>query len=134
MEVCLSAERTTKSMIATIDRYFDAVDARDIEATLAVMTVDCTLSVLTDSITHQGRDTGIRQMFERRLQTVKTASHENRRHIVDPVTGIATTRFEVRRTSTNGEKRTMDNINFFEFQGDRLCRISIWMSGENPLR
>lgn len=130
----MPAERTANSMIRAIDQYFDAVDEGDIEATLAVMTADCTLSVLTDNITHRRRDTEIRQMFERRLQTVRTASHTNRRHIVDPVAGIATTRFDVRRTSTSGEKRTMDNINFFEFHGDSIHRISIWMSGENPLR
>ena len=134
MEDRLSRDRTAETMIETIDRYFDAVDAGDIEATLAVMTPDCTLCVITDNATHSGRDTGIRQMFERRLQNVKTAWHGNRRHIADPAAGIATTRFDVRRTATDGKKRVMDNINFFEFQGDRLHRISIWMSGENTLR
>lgn len=130
----MPADRTAESMIATIERYFDAVDDGNIDAILAEMTADCTLCVLTDDITHHGRETGIRQMFERRRKNVKTAWHGNRRHVVDPVAGTAATRFDVRRTSTAGEKREMDNINFFEFQGGRLHRISIWMSGENPLR
>jgi len=128
------AARTAQTMIGAIDRYFDTVDNGDVAGTLAELTPDCTIAVVTDGIAHQGRDTAIKAMFERRLESVNTAWHGNRRYVADPVSGLASTRFDVRRTSTDGNQIAMDNINFFEFEGDKLHRISIWMSGENTLR
>ena len=128
------AERTAKSMIDAIDRYFDTVDNRDVSGTLAELTTDCVISVITDGVSHKGRDEAIKAMFERRLETVNDAWHGNRRHVADPASGVASTRFDVRRTSKDGSKIAMDNINFFEFEGAKLRRISIWMSGENTLR
>lgn len=130
----MAQKRTAEAMIEVIDRYFDAVDAGDVEATLAVLTPDCTLSVVTDNIAHKGRDSGIRRMFKRRAKNLDKAWHGNRRYVADPKTGTAATRFDVRSTFKDGGKRSMDNINFFEFKGLKLHRISIWMSGENTLR
>jgi ketosteroid isomerase-like protein len=128
------AERSAQSMIDTIDRYFDTVDNGDVPGTLAELTADCLISVITDGVSHEGRDDAIKAMFERRLESVNDAWHGNRRYVADPASGLASTRFDVRRTSTDGSKIAMDNINFFEFEGDKLRRISIWMSGENTLR
>lgn len=128
------AKPTAQQMIDVIDRYFDAVDAGDVPGTLAELTPDCEIAVVTDDITHAGRDTAIKEMFERRLTSVRDAWHGNRRYVADPETGTAATRFDVRRTSSDGSNIAMDNINFFEFEGDKLRRISIWMSGENTLR
>jgi ketosteroid isomerase-like protein len=121
-------------MTDAIDRYFDTVDNGDVPGTLAELTADCVISVITDGVSHEGRDEAIKAMFERRLDTVNDAWHGNRRHVADPISGIASTRFDVRRTSKDGSKIAMDNINFFEFDDAKLCRISIWMSGENTLR
>ena len=128
------AERSAQSMIDAIDRYFDTVDNGDVLGTLAELTPDCVISVITAGVSHEGRDAAIKTMFERRLETVNDAWHGNRRYVADPASGLASTRFDVRRTSTDGSKVAMDNINFFEFEGDKLRRISIWMSGENTLR
>ena len=128
------AERSAQSMIDTIDRYFDTVDNGDVPGTLAELTADCLISVITGGVSHEGRDDAIKAMFERRLESVNDAWHGNRRYVADPASGLASTRFDVRRTSTDGSKIAMDNINFFEFEGDKLRRISIWMSGENTLR
>jgi ketosteroid isomerase-like protein len=128
------AERTAQSMIDTIDRYFDTVDNGDVPGTLAELTADCVISVITDGVRHEGRDEAIKAMFERRLETVNDAWHGNRRYVTDPALGIASTRFDVRRTSKDGSKIAMDNINFFDFEGAKLRHISIWMSGENTLR
>ena len=128
------AKRTAQTMIDAIDRYFDTVDNGDVAGTLVELTPDCVIAVVTDGIAHEGRDTAIKAMFERRLQSVDKAWHGNRRYVADPATGLASTRFDVRRTSSDGSKIAMDNINFFEFEGDKLRRISIWMSGENTLR
>ena len=52
------AERTAQSMIDTIDRYFDTVDNGDVTGTLAELTADCVISVITDGVSHEGRDEG----------------------------------------------------------------------------
>ncbi|MBM3504776.1 MAG: nuclear transport factor 2 family protein [Alphaproteobacteria bacterium] len=128
------AKRTAKQMIAAIDRYFDSVDNNDVPGTLSVMTPDCTLTVVTDQATYRGRDSGIKRVFTRRLESVDKAWHGNRRYHVDPAAGTATTRFDVRRRGKDGSRKTMDNINFFEFRGTKLRRIYVWMSGTNTLR
>ena len=127
-------KRTAQSMIDAIDRYFDSVDNGDVPGTLTELTADCVISVITDGVSHKGRDEAIKAMFERRLETVTDAWHGNRRYVADPASGVASTRFDVRRTGKDGSKIAMDNINFFEFEGAKLRRISIWMSGENTLR
>lgn len=129
-----AGQRTRETMIATVERYFAAVDNGDVPGTLATMTPGCTLSVVTDHITHTGRDREIKAMFERRLDGVQTAWHGDFRHLADPEKGWVTSRFDVRRTNADGSKASLDNINFFEFEGDLIHRISIWMSGVNTLR
>lgn len=119
-------------MTARAERYFAAVDEGDVPGTLEVLSPDCVIQVLTDGARHEGRG-AIGEMFERRLGGVSVAWHGNFRHLCDPKEGWVTSRFDVRRTNADGKKVTMDNINFFEFEGALIKRITIWMSGENTL-
>ncbi len=127
-----AAPASADEMVRQSERYFAAVDGGDIAATLEVLSPGCVIQVLTDGARHDGRE-AIGEMFERRLKGVTTAWHGNFRHLCDPEKGWVTSRFDVRRTNADGAKVTMDNINFFEFDGHLIKRITVWMSGENTL-
>lgn len=133
MEIKVKAERfSAEELVARAEHYFAAVDRGDVPGTLEVLSPDCVIVVRTDGVRHDGRD-DIGAMFERRLEGVSAAWHGNFRHLSDPEKGWVTSRFDVRRTNADGTKVEMDNINFFEFDGLLIKRITIWMSGENTL-
>lgn len=127
-----AAQASADEMVRQAECYFAAVDRGDIAATLEVLSLDCVIQVLTDGALHDGRE-AIGEMFKRRLGGVSVAWHGNFKHLCDPEKGWVTTRFDVRRTNADGAKVEMDNINFFEFDGLLIKRITIWMSGENTL-
>tara|TARA_B100000686_G_C16641067_1_gene890155 strand:+ start:497 stop:892 length:396 start_codon:yes stop_codon:yes gene_type:complete len=120
-------------LIDRVEGYFKYVDNGNISKLLTYLTPNCKISVVTSNITHEGRDTGIKKMFERRLLSTEQAWHGNFKHLADTKLGWVTSRFDVHRTNSEGKYREMDNINFFEFETEKICRISIWMSGENSL-
>lgn len=127
-----AAQASADEMVRRAERYFAAVDEGDVPGTLEVLSPDCVIQVLTDGARHDGHE-AIGEMFRRRLGGVSVAWHGNFRHLCDPEQGWVTSRFDVRRTNADGRKVTMDNINFFEFDGLLIKRITIWMSGENTL-
>ena len=55
------AERTAQSMIDAIDRYFDTVDNGDVPGTLAELTADCVISVITDGVSHKAATRPLRR-------------------------------------------------------------------------
>ncbi len=133
MEIKVRAtEASSEEMVRQAERYFAAVDQGDVPGTLEVLSPDCVIQVLTDGARHDGHE-AIGEMFERRLGGVSVAWHGNFRHLCDTEQGWVTSRFDVRRTNADGGKVSMDNINFFEFDGLLIKRITIWMSGENTL-
>lgn len=133
MEIKAPSTRISgEEMTACAERYFAAVDNGDVPGTLEVLSPDCVIQVLTHGAHHDGHE-AISEMFQRRLGGVSVAWHGNFRHIADPEKGWLTSRFDVRRTNADGSKASMDNINFFEFEGPLIKRITIWMSGENTL-
>ena len=121
-------------LIAIVETYFKHVDNGETQIVLDQLTENCEISIVTDSLIHKGRDSEIKQMFERRLEHTKNAWHGNFKHLVDEKMGWVTTRFDVKRTDINDLYREMDNINFFEFHELKIEKISIWMSGENSLK
>ena len=127
-------KRSIDTMISRVEAYFLNVDQGNVQKVLEQMTSDCEITVITEPITHSGRDTQIKEMFERRLTNTSSAWHGNFRHLVHEKKGWVTSRFDVRRTGSDGHYREMDNINFFEFDGELISRITIWMSGENSLK
>ena len=120
-------------LVEVVETYFARVDGGDIDGTLELMTPDCFLEVVTDKVRHEGRDDGVRGTFERRLEQVGEAWHGNFKHIVDVEQGRVGSRFDVNRTWKDGRSMSLDNINFFQFEGALIKSISVWMSNENTL-
>lgn len=113
-------------LVAIIEEYFTSVDRNDIPGTLATMTADCVLEYRTQGKVHAGRDTGIRDYFTARSAQVTQSWHGNTQHTMDLSTARVATRFDLRRIDHGGLEQTGDNLNLFEFEGDRIKRISVW--------
>lgn len=124
---------TAQEMIAAVDRYFDCVDAADVPGTLAVLTPDCSLEIMTAQVQHRGHD-AIRAMFERRLTVTEKGWHGERCHTTDPARGVSSCRFRAKSWDKNGTTRDRYNINFFEFDGPLIRRVQVWMVGDNTLK
>lgn len=123
-----------EEMIAVAETYFARVDAGEVESVTELMTPDVVFEVVTHGVRIEGRD-AIAEMFRRRLEAFANGWHGNFRHLADPARGWLVSRFDVVRNHRDGRRDQMDNMNFFEFSGLRLRRISVWMAHpENSLR
>lgn len=115
-----------QALIMRVESYFASVDRSDLAGILATMTPDCVVEYVTDGSCFDGRDAGVREYFEKRNAIVLQSWHGNFRHTVDAANGRVATRFDVRRTDRGAAERFGDNINLFEFAGDRIRRIAVW--------
>ena len=124
---------TKSEMIDLVERYFAAVDAQDVEGTLATCAADCRITVETAGVEHQGRDTEIRAMFEGLFERFESVWHGDFHHVVDEQAGTIASQFLVRNLATDGARQEKHNCNFFRVEDGRLAAISVYMSGANTL-
>ncbi len=124
---------TNPEMIALVERYFAAVDAKDLDGTLATCAPDCCITVETASVQHRGRDLEIRKMFERLFEHFDTIWHGNFHHVADEEAGTIASQFLVRNADYDGARQEKHNCNFFHVENDHFSAVSVYMSGENTL-
>ena len=125
---------TRNEMIALVERYFAAVDAKNLDGALATLAPDCRFTIETDALTHEGRDEAIRGMFERLFARWDEIWHGNFRHVADPEGSRVASQFDVRNIAADGTVHTKRNCNFFTVEDGRFAAISVYMSGENTLK
>jgi len=124
---------TKPELIALVERYFAAVDAKDIEGTLAACAADCCITVETAGVQHRGRDGEIREMFERLFERFDTIWHGDFHHVADEQTGTIASQFLVRNLAPDGARQEKHNCNFFWAENGEFSAISVYMSGTNTL-
>ncbi len=124
---------TARQMTRQIEHYFAAVDAGDVDAIIDTLAPRCVLEVVTAGVKHRGLK-AIRTMFEARFQVRASGWHGDFTHATDPAGGFAATRFRVRSVDRDGRVNERRNVNAFEFDGVRIRRVQIWMSGESMLK
>lgn len=120
-------------IIALVERYFAAVDRKDMGAVLACFVPDAEFTVATFNVTYRGRDTEVRGMFDRLFQRYPGVWHGEFHHVVQPPSLVAT-RFRVENTTAAGEKIHKNNCNFFRLRGELFDDVRVYMSGDNALR
>lgn len=114
------------------EAYFAAVDRMDLAATLACFTPDARFTITTYDTVYQGRDTGLRGMFERLNARYARVWHGDFDHVVQAPDRIAS-RFRVENLGHDGVKRVKNNCNFFRLEGERFSEVFVYMSGDNSL-
>src|SRR5437870_5859527 len=81
---------TREALAAAPQTYFDAVDAKDVDAVLAHFADDATLTVQTDHVTFTGA-AEIRRMFTDFFDASVTIRHEIRNTVVEETAGKVAT-------------------------------------------
>ena len=121
-----------KKLIERATTYFAAVDRFDTDAILSHFTDDVILEVPTDGVRKEGIDE-VHQTYLNRADTVKESWHGDFQFTCDENENRVAIRLAVKRTMVKGEYQEMDNLTLLSFVGDRIARITVWMSGENSL-
>lgn len=112
------------------NRYFANVDRKNLEAVLACFHPDAVFTVQSAFSTHEGRDTGIKRMFEKLFEGYSRILHKDFRHVVDVEGECCASQFGVENVSAcDGAKTYLSNCNFFYLEGDRFKRVYVYMSG-----
>jgi ketosteroid isomerase-like protein len=124
---------TRESLEAAPYRYFDAIDAKDLEATMAQYAQGAVETVIPDNVTYRGSDE-IRRMYVDFFASADAIRHEIQNVVVDAEHRKVATEQKYVGESKDGRKHDMYNCNFFEFDNaGKLERVVIWMSGASPL-
>ena len=127
------ADLTSKELSDLAEQYFAAVDAMDWEGIRNTLTEDCSVEIRTHGIKHEGREEGVRKMFEGLFEKYHKVWHGEFHHVCDVERQKVASQFQVLNTLEDGSTRTKTNCNFFEARGGLFYKITIYMSGENTL-
>ena len=117
---------------ALVERYFAAVDSKDLATALSFFTSDATFTIATYQTTFRGRDIEIAQMFERLFGRYDTIYHGNFNHVVAGPDRIAC-QFEVQNGRAGLPTIHKNNANFFKLRGAYFDEVFVYMSGDNAL-
>ena len=125
----LTAEQIIESVEAS---YFYNVDNKNLDDVIACFTEDAELTVQTAHVTHRGHD-GIRRMFSDFMRDTPVIYHGDYSHVVDVDNQLIASQFIARNELADGSEIAMRNCNFFVLRDGRFGKVTIYMSGENPL-
>lgn len=121
-------------MSAAPAAYFEAVDRKDMEASLAFFAPTATFTIQSAHITFEGHD-GIRQMFENFFGDYSHIEHNITNLVVDESAGKASTEQSCPHVKTDGTLDHVITCNFFDFDEEGLfTRVIVWIDGVSPLR
>ena len=116
-----------------VERYFAAVNRKDLSATLSFFAPDAVFTVATYGTEHHGRDTELRSLFERLFSRYEHIWHGRFEHVVQAPERIAT-RFDVENRSADGQVHHKHNANFFFLKNGLFQVVHVYMSGDNALK
>ena len=115
-----------------VERYFAAVDNKDLLTVLSFFTPDATFTIATYQSTFKGRDTEISEMFKRWFARYDKILHTHFDHFPSLPDRISS-RFEVQNSKTGSPTIYKNNCNFFKLQGNYFHEVYVYMSGDNAL-
>jgi len=116
-------------------RYFHGVDNYDLDQVLDCFHDDAVLTEVTSMTVHEGRDVGIRAMFEGLFAAHDRIWHGNFVHTADTESEGICSQFSVEVTP-KGETEHLryENCNRFYLKDGKFDRVYVYMSGENLLK
>ena len=115
-------------------RYFHAVDNYDLEGVLDCFHSGATLTEVTTMTRHDGRDQGIKTMFQGLFKSFSHIWHGNFVHTADSETQSICSQFTVLITPDGGEELRYENCNRFYLRDGKFSEVFVYMSGDNLLR
>jgi ketosteroid isomerase-like protein len=125
---------TREQLAAAPAAYFEAVDRKDMAATLAFFRDDATFTVQTAGLTFAGKD-GIEGMFTTFFADYEVIRHGVTNLVVDEAAARAATEQTCPHVRADGTPETVVTCNVFEFASDgRFSRVIVWIDGASPLK
>ncbi|MBT4741121.1 MAG: nuclear transport factor 2 family protein [Rhodospirillaceae bacterium] len=121
-----------EKLIARATAYFADVDRFDTDAILSHLTDDIVLEVPTGGVRKEGV-AAVRETYVKRAGMVRESWHGDFIFTADEDAGRLAIRLAVKRTNKDGSAVEMDNLTLLSFEGDKICAVAVWMSGENSL-
>ncbi|UUZ62877.1 nuclear transport factor 2 family protein [Polaromonas sp. P1-6] len=121
------------ALTALAERYFAAVDRKDLAATLGCFAPAARFTIATYSTVYEGRDTAIAGMFERLNERYAQVWHGDFDHVTDVPNQRIASRFRVENITHEGQKLLKNNCNFFRVEGGLFAEVFVYMSGDNSL-
>lgn len=116
-------------------RYFDGVDNGNLQQVLDCFHEDAVLTEATSNTVHEGREAGIRTMFEGLFAAHSRIWHGNFVHTADPGQEAICSQFSVEVTPKgSAEGLRYENCNRFYLKDGRFSKVFVYMSGENLLK
>ena len=115
-------------------RYFHGVDNYNMDMVLDCFHEDAVLTEVTSMTVHEGRDAGIRTMFEGLFDAHERIWHGNFVHTADVESEAICSQFSVEVTPKGGEELRYENCNRFYLKDGKFTRVFVYMSGENLLK
>lgn len=113
--------------------YFEAVDAKDLDRSLAFFADDATFTIQSAGVLFTGRDE-IAGMFRGFFGDYQTICHNITNIVVDDAAGKSATEQRCPHIKLDGSPDTLTTCNFFTFAPDgRFQRVIVWIDGTNPL-
>ncbi len=113
--------------------YFEAVDAKDLDASLGFFSDDATFTIQSAGVSFAGRDE-IAGMFRGFFADYSTICHNITAIVVDDVSAKCATEQTCPHIKLDGTPDTLTTCNFFTYAPDgRFQRVIIWIDGTNPL-
>jgi SnoaL-like domain len=136
MEAAMSSGRFPseyyKDMV--VNRYFGKVDRKDLGGVLRTFTPSAVFTIQSAFTTHEGRDSGIRKVFEDLFEKYKIIVHKDFTHVVDVESNACSAQFKVELTDPAGKLTRLSNCNFFYLDdAGKFKRVFVYMSGPNVL-
>lgn len=113
--------------------YFEAVDRKDLDASLDFFTDDATFTIQSAHVVFSGREE-IAGMFRGFFADYATIDHRITSIVVDEAASKAATEQTCPHIKLDGSPDTLTTCNFFDYAPDgRFRRVIIWIDGANPL-
>lgn len=128
----MSAALDAASLQALVERYFDAVDRKDVVGTLACFSPDPHFCIANHGLSYRGQE-ALRGMYERLNTRYARIWHGDFDHVLDVPRQRVASRFRVENTTHAGETLHKNNCNFFRVESGRFVEVFVYMSGENSL-
>ncbi|HEX5431341.1 MAG TPA: nuclear transport factor 2 family protein [Bryobacteraceae bacterium] len=117
-----------------VNRYFGKVDRKDLGGVLRTFTPGAGFTIQSAFTTHEGRDTGIKKMFENLFENYQVIVHRDFVHVVDVENNACAAQFNVELTDPDGNFTKLSNCNFFYLDdAGKFKRVFVYMSGPNVL-
>ena len=116
-------------------RYFHGVDNFDMALVLDCFHEDAVLTEVTSMTVHEGREAGIRGMFDGLFAAHSRIWHGNFVHTADTESEAICSQFSVEVTPQGADSELRyENCNRFYLRDGKFSRVFVYMSGENLLR